>query len=133
MLVTSLLLQEGDKAAGNEGKDNPAIQNCIAMIDELFARHKDDPATIEAMKARINAHRLKFTKKVRDYTTTDGLFGALQLLDSGFISSKPGTRLDYIIATFSSNLTHMKQLLPYSQEKTDEFQQKLKAAIIGIG
>lgn len=133
MLVPALLLQQADKGTPQEGKPNPAVNNCIAMIDEIFASHADDQPTIDAMRRRIDVHRVRFTKRVSRYNTEDGVIGSLQMLSSGLIKSRAGTRLDYIINTFSSNLSTMKVRLKYNQENADAFEKLLKEAIIKIG
>lgn len=133
MIIPALLLQQGDKEVGDEGKPNPAVDNCVAMIDEIFASHANDQPTIDAMHLRINAHRVRFTKKVAKYNTQDGLIGALQLLESGLIKTRAGTRLDYIIQTFSQNLPIMRKHLTYDQKAADKFQDEFKNAIIKIG
>lgn len=133
MLVPALLMQKSDTDAGLDPTKNAAVTSCMNMIDEIFASHADDQPTIDAMRKRIDAHRVRLTKKVAKFDTVDGLIGALQLLGSGFIKSKAGTRLDFILATFKANVANMKIVMPYSQEQADEFEDLFKKAIVRIG
>lgn len=132
MLVPAMLLQNHAKEQGLP-TDNAAVKACIAMIDELFATHGEDTDTINAMNRRINAHRVKFTKKVQDVNTVDGVIGAMLCLSRGIIKTKAGTRLDWIIQNFTQNLGHMQRVLDHDPEQAYLFAEKLKQAIIGVG
>jgi hypothetical protein len=133
MLIQALFMQETDKLTGNDPTENPAISNCMAMIDELFAKHNADPATLRAMRLRVDAHRKRFTRKVKHLPLECGLVGALQYLTSGNIKTKAGTRLDYIVTVFAQNLKLVKDVVEFEQDKADEFEALFKTAIIGIG
>ena len=131
LLVISLLLQEVDKEAGDTNPKNPAIDSCTAMIDDLL--RKQDEATRALMIKRIDAHRIRFTKKIGELTSTSGLIGALRLFTSGYVRSKPGTRLDYIIQTFAGNLANMEELIPYKKKDAETFFKHFKVAVQKIG
>lgn len=133
MLVVSLLITEQEKSLGKTEGNNPAVSNCTAMIDEIFAAHAKDEPTIHAMHKRINAHRVRFTKRVKDIPINAGLIGALELLTSDFIKSKPGTRFDFIVGTFRTNLSNIKRTVDYDEEHAAEFKKLFKKAVITIG
>jgi hypothetical protein len=131
LLVISLLLQEVDREAGDENAKNPAVDQCTRMMDDLLARV--DEQTRRAMIERIQQYRVRFTKKVANITTTSGLIGALRLLCGGFVRSKPGTRLNYIIQTFAGNLSNMEKLIPFKEDDANKFFKEFKLAVTKIG
>lgn len=131
LLVTSLLLQEADKEAGESSSNNPAVSQCIAVIDMLLK--KQDDHTRNMMVERIQSNRIRFTKNVENLTTSSSLIGALRLLTSDYIRTKPGTRLDFIIQTFKGNLKNMELLITFRESDAQEFQTKLKEAVQKVG
>ena len=131
MLVISLLLQTVDKEAGHENAKNPAIDNCTKIMDGLLAAM--DEGTRKVALARINAHRVRFTKKVSELTSTSAMIGALRLLTSGYVKARPGTHLHFVIQTFSENLANMEDLLPYKNEDAETFFKEFKVAVQKIG
>lgn len=132
LIVVALLLNELDKEAGKtEGEDGPAVKQCTALINELMVRN--DEKTRKLMEKRINVNRVKLTKKIKDHKIADALIGALTVLTSGFIRSKPGTRLDYIITMFRANLPNMTLLTKYDPDKADECAEHIKQAIRKTG
>ncbi len=127
-MVIALLLKETDKQAGcDEAYVNPAVTQCVNLMDELFAMN-DEPARNE-MVNRITKHRKKLTAKVADFATINCLVGSLELYTSGFIASRPGTRLDYVIQTFRTNLPAIKRSLPTDEKQIAEASKELKARI----
>lgn len=131
LLVVALLLQEIDKKAGDENAKNPAVEQCTQMIDGLLRRQDD--ATRAAMIKRIDAHRIKLTKRIGLLDTASGLIGSLRLLTGGYVRSSPGTRLHYIISTFHGNLSNMEQLIPFKEDDADTVQRELKVAVAKVG
>lgn len=131
LLVISLLLQEVDKQAGDANPKNPAISQCTSMMDDLLK--KSDDATRDAMIKRIDIHRVRFTKKIGKLAATSGLIGALRVFTGGYVRSKPGTRLNYIINTFAENLANMEELIPFNKDETVLFEKEFKIAVKKIG
>jgi hypothetical protein len=131
MLVVSLLLKQTDREAGDEHAKNPAIDNCTKIMDGILESMPDDTRGL-ALK-RIDAHRIRFTKKIGELTTTSAVIGALRLLTSGYVKAKPGTHLHFVLQTFGENLANMEELLPFKETDAEEFERSFKAAVQKIG
>lgn len=131
MLVISLLLQAVDKEAGDENAKNPAIDNCTKIIDALLVKQNDE--TRNLMLKRIDTHRIRFTKKVSELTSTSAVIGALRLLTGGYVRAKPGTHLHFVIQTFGENLANMEELLPFREGDAETFYKEFRTATQKIG
>jgi hypothetical protein len=132
LLVTSLLIQRvGSKVLDeNTEQDLPAVVECTNMIDEIL--RDMEPARRDLAIQKIQTHRIRLTKKVAKFEVSACLVGALQYIASGKIKTKPGTRLDFIVQTFSKNLEVMQKTVPEHSQTANEFQQELAKAINAI-
>lgn len=131
MLVISLLLKSVDEEAGDSNAKNPAIDNCVKIMDGLLSSMDDE--TRKLAMSRIDKHRIRFTKKVEELSSTSAMIGSLRLLTSGYVKARPGTHLHFTIQTFQENLENMERLLPYKKEHADTFFREFKTAVQKIG
>lgn len=130
LLVVSLLLEKTDNDVNKTDEVNPAVSQCTTMIDELL---KSVPiAEREQIIAKVQTARIRFTKKIGKFATTDGLIGALQLLTSGYIKTKKGTRLDYIVNIFQENLDAISGAIPHDKKQSDSFTKLFKFAVNAV-
>lgn len=127
LLIISLLMQRLDKDHGNEEGKNPAVDHCIAYIDEQFAaqdaRHRDQ------MRHVVDRARRKLTLDVKDMQPHNGLVAAMRFLVSDYYHTKPGTRLDYIRQTFRGNLQTVEQTVELDAEEVMAFEHKLRLIV----
>lgn len=129
LVIVALLLQRVDKETKSQ-QDNPAVKQCITQIDELFAGK--DAETRKAMENRINLIRTRFTKKVSNIGTTEGLIGSIRVLTGGLFRTRAGTRFDYIVITFRNNLSNMEKTLSFKEQDAKIFEKELRKAIQSI-
>lgn len=131
LVIVSLLLEQARKEA-NEETPNAAVSECAAMIDTLV-KSTPEGITRNEMLRRINLARVRLTKRTADLTTTSAVIGSLRLLTGGYVKSRPGTRLNYIIDTFKANLPGMEAHLTFKEQDAAKFKSMLKEATARIG
>ncbi len=132
LLVSSLLIQRvGQKVLDPETKDDlPAVVECTQMIDEIFRSAEEGRRKI--MVDRIQLIRLRLTKKTSRMDVAGAMVGALDYITSGSIKSKPGTRLDFILQTFASNLDVLRKTVPEQNKTAKAFRSEFAKAIKSI-
>lgn len=123
------LEQDADTAPVERTK-NPAIQQCIEMISEIL--DDKDADRRELIMLRIALMQKRLTKKVSSLDSGSCLIGFLNVLTSGFIKSKAGTRLDHIIQTFKQQLDVMYQGVPYTLVNASKAASQFKKQITDL-
>ena len=132
VIVVSLLLTEADKQTGKDDpeQDNPAVQQCTALVDEIL--QKKDEKTRKLMVDTIQKARARFTKKVKNLGTAEGVLASIEVLCSDMFKSHPGTRFDFIRGTFKGNLPAMQKQSDLVMEHVRMFEREFRTAINSI-
>lgn len=132
VVIVGLLLTEADKQTGKSDplKDNPAAQQCAALVDELL--QAKDEQTRKHMLEVIQKARLRFTKKVKNLGTAEGTLAAIEVICSDLFKSSPGTRFDFIRCTFENNLPAMQKQQGLVQAHVSTFRKEFREAILSI-
>jgi predicted house-cleaning noncanonical NTP pyrophosphatase (MazG superfamily) len=126
-IVALVLRKLKEIAEMPDDQEDPAISQCIALIDDILEALPTSERNL--VVERINHARVSFTKNVRTLPAEAGLIGCLEVVTSGMFKTKVGTRLDYIVATFKSNLEMIREHTEYDERQAKAFAAKFKATI----
>lgn len=130
LMVIALLLQKIDERTGGNSADNPAVNHIVAYIEEVTQRWDDK--TKAAALHRISRARKRLTAKTADLDLAVGIVGAMRVLTGSMFRTKPGTRLDYIVAVFRKNLIEIEATFSPDAELVRKFEMQFKIVISQI-
>lgn len=128
-LLTALVMQRVNEQVGITG-EQPAIQQCTALIDDLINPMPEARRAI--VLARIQRARIKFYKKAEKADAASALIAVIETVTGPTFKSKVGTRFDFIRAVLRQNLQLVKDTIPYSQSTVDAFAADFKQSIFDI-
>jgi len=130
-LVFALLMQRAGAQLGLNDGEMPVLSHCTTLIDELLADIQDD-GTKQEVIARIQKHRVKFSRKVRDIDAGCGLIATVRYFIGPTFKSKPGTRFDYIRGNLRTSIEVYERVVSFSESEVKSFTDHLSKAVKDI-
>ena len=129
LAVTGLLLEKvSEKSTRVKEGGNPAVTHIGAQIDEFLKPYPESRRN-ELIK-RINTIRVRLTKNIGHLQIENAFVGALEVLtDEKLLKTKVGTRLDFIVGNFRTNLANIKENLPINEKEVAELRKHLLSAL----
>jgi hypothetical protein len=130
LAAVGLLLEGISKKSTFIEGDSPAAQQIGAQIDEILKSYKEDRR--QQIIAKVQKTRIRLTKSVKNLQVENAFIGALDVLTDGTVKTKTGTRMDFIVQTFRTNLANIKEHLPYNENEVQEFRKRLLTTLRAV-
>lgn len=128
-LIAALVMSNVNKQVGLEG-EQPAVQQCTILIDELLAGLEEDRRNL--VIGRIQRARLKFVKKAEHTDAASALIAVIQVFAGPTFKSKKGTRFDFIRDTLRKNVVQVRDTMPFSESAVENFETDFKKSILSV-
>lgn len=129
LLILALVMQKVTEEA-DITTDDALTRECTTLMDSLLTRMPE--AARDAVIARIQNERVKFTKKCGNIDAASALVGAIRIVVGDTFKSTAGTHFDFVRQVLRKNLQNIETVLPINEKEADKFASQFKVSIFAI-